>query len=491
LQSRPDFAEAHYNLGLALRELGKLEEAQASFQEAIRLKPDFAVAHNNLAGALLEQGMPEQALASYRQAIRLQPHLAKAQTNVLFCLNCDPEADPDEVFEEHRRWGEGVRGQGLGVRDQKPEVRSQQPGNPVPLRVGYVSPDFRHHALITYFEPVLAHHDPERVEAICYAEVARPDQVTARLQKLAHEWRWTCGLSDGQVTQQVRDDRIDILVDLAGHTGNHRLGVFARKPAPVQVTWLGYLNTTGLSAVDCRLTDAVLDPPGEPRRDTEELYRLPVGMCCFAPPAGAPDVTPLPALRRGHLTFGSLHSLFKLNARVFDLWSRVLLALPNAHLLMFRNTLTDAAQAHIRRQFAERGISGERLDLRRGPYDAGYLAVYGEIDVSLDTFPCSGGVTTCESLWMGVPVLSLCGVRPMARNAASILTRVGLADWVVQTPDQYVAKAMRLSKELNQLAGLRAGLRERVRGTLCDAAKFTRALEDAFYNMWSRKTDRR
>jgi predicted O-linked N-acetylglucosamine transferase (SPINDLY family) len=354
------------------------------------------------------------------------------------------------------------------------------------LRVGYVSPDFRQHPLIRYFEPVLANHDPARVEAICYAAVARPDAVTARLQKLAHGWRWITRMTDAEAAQCIHEDRIDILVDLTGHSSNNRLGILALRPASVQATWLGYLNTTGLDTVAYRLTDDFLDPPGQPIRDTEELLRLPGGMCCFAPPLDAPVVVPLPALRKGHLTFGCLQQLFKLNARVFDLWSDVLKALPDAKLLILRDSLTTTAQDRLRRQFSKRGIGEDRLDLRQGPRTEVYLDVYNEIDVCLDTFPCTGGVTTCESLWMGVPVLTLCGARPLGRNSAALLNRVGLKEWIVLTPEEYLTVARSLSGGLEQLAQLREGLRDHVRATLCDGKAFTRQLEDVYLKICRR-----
>ena len=246
------------------------------------------------------------------------------------------------------------------------------------------------------------------------------------------------------------------------------------------------MNTTGLTAMDYRLTDEFLDPPGKPIRDTETLVRLPLGMCCFAPIVDAPNVTPLPALRSRYLTFGSLQSLPKLNGRLFDLWCKVLKALPKSRLLMFRDSLTATAREHIRRQFTERGIGPEQLDLRKGSNLPGYLRVYEEIDVSLDTFPCTGGVSTCESLLMGVPVVTLSGVRPASRNSAALLTRAGLPDWVAQTPEEYVALAKRTASNLDQLAQLRAQLREHVTATLCDARQFTRALEEAYRGMWRR-----
>jgi len=510
----PRFFDACYNLGNALELRSRLDEAIQSYRQAVDLKPDFADAYNNLGSVFLRQGQLDDALTNFQQALRLQPDMAIAQSNHLFCLNYDPEANPDVVFEEYRRWGQAQESRKSDVGSPMSEelVLTSDFRHPTfddperPLRIGYVSPDFRHHALRRYFEPVLARHDPQRVHVICYAEVARPDAVTTRLQNLAQGWRWTYQLTDAQLAQCIRDDRIDILVDLAGHTGKNRLRVFARKPAPVQVTWLGYLHTTGLTSVDYRLTDDFLDPPtptlpppltraplpggergwGEGVLDTEELVRLPGGMCCFGRPLDAPDVGPLPALRQGHLTFGSLHQLFKLNAQVLDLWSEVLKALPTSRLLIFRDSLAGTAQDRIRRQFSERGIAINRLDLRPGPCTEGYMGVYGEIDVTLDTFPVSGGVTTCESLWMGVPVLTLCGERPLARNSAALLSRVGLTDWVVQTPQQYVALAARLGNELDRLSQLRAGLRPRVLASLCDAERFTRGLEEAYRNLWRR-----
>jgi len=496
LRINPQSAEAHCNLGNAFERQDKLDEAIRCYEHALQLKPDFAEARNNAGCALLRQGQVDLALASFRQTLRLQPDFAAAQSNLMSCSNYDPEADPDAVFAEHCRWGQaqesGVRNQESGIRSQESGVRNQAAQLPHAndptverrLRIGYVSPDLRQHALMRYFEPVLAHHDPRQVEILGYAEVPSPDAVTKRLQDLAHGWRWTCRLSDAQVAEQIRSDRIDILVDLAGHTANNRLGVFAHKPAPIQVTWLGYMNTTGLTAIDYRLTDAGLDPPGQPVRDTEQLMRLPGGVCCFAAPADAPPVGPLPALDRGHVTFGSLANLFKLNGQVFDLWSRVLQAVPSARLLLFRGTLTNTAQEHIRGQFTERGIASERLDLRRGSCAPGYLGIYGEIDVSLDTFPCTGGVTTCESLWMGAPVLSLRGVRPAARNSAALLARVGLDDWAVDTPQQYVAWAVRWASDVDRLATLRSELRDRAAAALCDAPHFTRTLEDAYRTMW-------
>ena len=479
LRLDPCSAEAHNGLGHVFKRQQKLDLAIVWFQKALDLNPNFAQAHYNLGCSLLEQGRPDLALVSYQNALRLDPDLAPAQSSFLCCLNYDPRADLDSIFAEHCRWGKIHRTEhaeyGGHSNEPLPERR---------LRIGYVSPDLRFHALARYIEPVLTHHDKEQVDVYCYAEVAKPDAVTTRLQGLVPGWRSTCRLSDAEVASLIRGDKIDILVDLAGHTRNSRLLVFTLKPAPVQVSWLGYMNTTGLPAMDYRLTDDVLDPPNQPNRDTEELLHLPGGMCCFAPPVDAPLVAPLPALANWHLTFGSLCGAFKYNGRVIDLWSQVLKAIPDARLIMFHHTLTGTAREHIRRQFANCGIAGDRLDFRRGNYSPGYLGIYKEIDVSLDTFPCTGGVTTCESLWMGVPVLSLGGVRPASRNSAAILARVGLGDFVVQSSEQYVVAAVKLAADFDHLSCIRARLRERMQKTICDASRFTKALENAYRKMW-------
>ena len=318
LALKPDFPEAHNNLAIELQGQGKLDEAEGHLREALRLRPTATDALNNLGGVLQLQGRLTEALDSYREVLRLSPNDSGAYSNLLLSANYDPDIDADTLFAEHREWGRRfgqVAGSGPAPgHDRNPTRR---------LRVGYVSPDLNWHPVAHFLQPILANHDLNQVEAICYAEGAGHDDMTTRLRSLARGWRSIHGLSDAQAADLIRADRIDILVDLAGHTAKNRLRVFAYKPAPVQVTYLGYPNTTGLTAIDYCLTDAIVDPPDEPARFTEELVRLPHGFCSYLPPA-APQTGPSPAVQNGYVTFASLHNLPKLNAGVFDVWSLIL-----------------------------------------------------------------------------------------------------------------------------------------------------------------------
>jgi predicted O-linked N-acetylglucosamine transferase (SPINDLY family) len=484
LRLRPDYAEAHANRAHALWKLGRVDEAVAHCRRAVEPRPDDPDGYTGLGITLLEQGHLAEAQKWLRQALEVEPRAAVAHSNLLIAVTYDPDLGPAERLAEHRRWGEQQAGH---LTPSPPPDRPRSPQRR--LRVGYVSPDLRTHVVARLIAPVLTHHDRQRVEAFCYAEVRTPDTHTEWLRGLADQWRSTCGLDDAAVADLVRADGIDILVDLAGHTGGNRLLAFARKPAPVQVTYLGYPNTTGLAAIDYRLTDAIADPPGEPVAHTEELVRLPGPFFCYHPPEDAPPVGPLPAAAAGRLTFGSLHTLAKLNPAVFDVWARVLHALPGSRLLVFRHTLTGQTREDLCRRLTDRGIARDRIELRRAPISSGgfHLPVYQEIDVLLDAFPWSAHATACESLWMGVPLVTLRGDCHAGRMAASALTHLGLTDWIAETPDDYVAVAVRAARDAGRLADLRRQLRERVLGSpLCDGRAFTRGLEEAYRAMWRR-----
>jgi predicted O-linked N-acetylglucosamine transferase (SPINDLY family) len=479
-----DKAEAFNNVGAVQLLLGRLPEAIAHLEQAVQRQPYRAEFLTNLGMALLHQGRVEDAMTYHRRARRVANVPAGPHQDLLLAANFDPELEAGNLLEEHVRWGK------VHAPPEAPAPHANDPDPERPLRVGYVSPDLRWHAVARFFEPILANHDPRRVEVHCYAEVRVADGVTRHMQGLARGWRFTCGLTDDALAEAVRADRIDILVDLAGHTANNRLLVFARRPAPVQVTYLGYPNTTGLSTIDYRLTDEVADPPGGPKRHTEELVYLAEGMCCYALSGDAPDVAPLPALRNGFVTFASPHSLCKFNARVLDLWARLLAAVPGSRLLVFRTGLTGPVRERFLAEFARRGVGAERLDLRDVNIgklrERGYLELYSEADVCLDAFPATAHTTACEALSMGLPLVTLYGDRTWGRQSASVLERLGLGDWVARTPDEYVAVAARKAADLPALAALRAGLRGRLMAHLGDGPRFTRALEDTYRQLWRR-----
>ena len=481
LALEPGRPEAHNVLGHALFTAGRCDEARAAFAEALRLRPDFAPAHNNLGRLCKATGLLPEAVAHFRDALAAQP-TPDTHSNLLYALNYLPEIEPGAVLAEHRRWHE-LYARPLAM------VRPLAPATDLgtrPLRVGYLSPDFNHHAVAYFIEPVLVAHDRARVEFFCYASVRQPDTVTERLRQLAGpaHWRDIARLDDEAAAQLIRQDRLDLLIDLAGHTAGHRLLIFARRPAPVQATWIGYPNTTGLDAIDYRLTDAISDPPGQTDGwHCEKLVRLPGPFSCYQPDARAPEVNALPATTTGRVTLGCLNNFAKVTPDVIALWSQILRELPDARLLLKSRGLGDpGVVTRIHAAFAAHGVPTERVTLdgtERGVAD--HLGLYHGIDLGLDPFPYNGTTTTCEALWMGVPVIALAGRVHAARVGASLLTHVGLPEFIAATPEAYVAAAVAAARDLPRLAETRRTLRERMRTSpLCDAVGFTRRLEAAF-----------
>lgn len=470
----------HNNLATLHEERGEYDLAVECLRRAIALRPGAAAYHNNLGEVSRALGRVREALDCYRTALEHDPDFAPAQSNFLMLLNYDPDTSPAAVAEAHRKWGERQR-RGLApaasfANDRDPERR---------LRIGYISPDFRRHAVARFFEPVLAGHDRDRSEVFLYSEAPVVDEVGQRLRSLADGWRPTWKQPTAAVVDQVRADGIDLLVDLAGHTRHHRLDVFARRAAPVQATYLGYPNTTGLTTIDYRLVDAVLDPPGASTWTSERLVRLPGASFCFAPPRNAPPVAPPPCLASGRITLGSHHAPIKLNDRVLRCWSEALAGLPGARLLLLRHTLSASMIAELHGRLEAQGIAADRVVMRPSSADESeYLAAYGEMDLVLDSFPFSGHTTTCEALWMGVPVVTLRGDRTAARLSASVLTRMGLDGFIAETSEEYVALVQRHARDVAGLARLRESLRPRVRDALGDGPSFTGHLEAAYRQMW-------
>jgi protein O-GlcNAc transferase len=445
------------------------------------LRTNYADAYNNLGVTLTAQGQWDEATYFYQQALNCRPDFATAHSNLLSCWNYDPTAESAALLAEHQRWADRHA-------RVPPETVHRNDRNPDRvLRVGYVSPDFFRHAVADFLKPVFSHHDPGQVEVYCYAQVPAPDATTAYFQARTRGWRSTLGRSDAEVAEQVRKDEIDILVDLAGHTANSRLLAFAYKPAPVQITYLGYPNTTGLATVDYRLTDAIADPRGEPVRHSEELVRLPLAFC-YEPPEHAASASPSPALASGRITFGSLNNLAKLNEQVIDLWCAILRAVPTAQLLIFRDSLRGSGEAHFHRQFVARGISPDRFNLSHAVLEGqDHLRVYESVDIALDPFPWSGHTTTCEALWMGVPVVTLYGKRYASRMAAGALSALGMTEFIADTAEKYLEIAAGWANDVEGLARLRGGLRDRMRASpLCDGRGFTRSLEQTYRELWRR-----
>ena len=352
------------------------------------------------------------------------------------------------------------------------------------LRVGYVSADFRRHSCAYFLEALLAHHDHGRFEIFAYADDRRSDDITERLKPMVDHWRSLIGMPDKAVAELVRNDRIHLLVDLAGHTAGNRLSAFAEKPAPIQVSWLGYPATTGLSAIDYRLSDDICDPPGATERfHTETLWRLPGGFLCYTAPREAPAVSPSPCSTGQPVTFGSFNNLAKVNQAVLEAWAELVSAVPGSRLLLKSKALrAPSVSERVAEVFTRRGIARERIILEGWAEAlAAHLAMYGKIDIALDTFPYNGTTTTFEAMWMGVPVISLAGDRHSARVGASILTRCGLEDFIAKSLDDYLAKAIALARDPQALGELRRALRPRLANSpLCDGKAFAQQIEDAY-----------
>lgn len=353
------------------------------------------------------------------------------------------------------------------------------------LKIGYLSADFREHAMRHFIEPLLARHRASQVELVCYAQGPGFDAHTQRLAGYGHRWLWVHAMRDAELAAQIERDAIDILVDCTGHTQGTRLTALAGKPAPIMMSWLGYLNDTGLPAMDYRLSDEWVDPPHEARTEgTEAVLRIPGGMLAYRPHMAAPDTGEPPCLSQGLVTFGSLNNIQKLNRVIVAQWAQILHAVPRARLLLQSKLLADARTVgRLRGLFEAFGIAASRLDLR--PATADFLSTYRDIDIALDTQPYGGGATTCDALWMGVPVVTQTGTRPAGRLSTSLLHSVGHPEWVTNSPAQYVSIAVALANQPAELAQIRRTLRAQVQASaLCDEAGFVERLEAVYREAW-------
>jgi len=478
-------ADAWFELGIAVRRLRQFTAGAAAFTEALRLRPNDVGALTGLAGLEQERLGHSTALQHFRQAAAIAPAPSLVQSRLLMALNYPDGADDLDVFREHERWGRQIA-EATTRRAGRMPARADPDR---PLRIGYLSADLRKHPVPCFLEPILAGHDPARVTPVVFCDVERPDAVTGRLRNLVGEWHETFGLSSEALVETIRAQRIDILVDLAGHAPRNRLHAFALRAAPVQVSYLGYPNTTGLphEIMQYRLTDALCDPVGQTDKlHTEQLVRLPGCFLCYRPPKDAPDVAPPPAVKGKGITFGCFNHIVKITRPMIARWSEILHRVPGSRLMIKSKLLADLGTIGVVRDaFAENGIDDGRLILT--PYADSYvvhLAKYGEIDIALDTFPYHGTTTTCETLWMGVPVVTWAGASHRSRVGASLLTAVGIEELISDSSDAYINCAVELAKDVDRMSKFRRELRDRMRAScLRNEAGFVRNLEAAYRNM--------
>jgi protein O-GlcNAc transferase len=482
----PASAEIQSNLGVALRDKGRLDESIDCFRRAVTLNSSDVEALSNLGTGLKDAGLVSEAIDCYRRAIAIRPAFSVA-SNLIYTLHFDPTCTPQQLWAEQVRWEQTyarpLETQIEAHANDRSADRTSTSSVESRLRVGYISPDWREHPIGRFMLPLLSNHDHERFEIYCYSDLARPDALTERLRELADVWRNTAGLPDERVAHLIREDRIDILVDLTMHMAGTRLLSFACKPAPVQVTYLAYCGTTGLRTIDYRLTDPYLDPLGDEERFYSERSMRLRSYWCYEPPDGAPEVQPPPAQSAGHVTFGCLNNFCKVSPESLATWCSLLRAVPGSRLVV--HAAEGAHRERLRQRASSEGVAPERIEFVGTLPVAQYLEQYHRIDIALDPFPYPGGTTSCDALWMGVPVVTLPGTTAISRGGLSILSNLQLPDLVAGSQDEYVRIAAGLAAALPRLADLRSTLRERMRASpLMDGPGFARDVEAAYRRMW-------
>jgi protein O-GlcNAc transferase len=484
VQLDPNYAATYYLLGYAFMQQNKLHEAVESYKLSLSINPYSSATLSNLGSALGHQGKLVEAEDCLRQAIQMEPNNLNAYETLLMMMHYNSRYDAQAVFSEHLKFAKQFEGPLLPAFLPHPNKR-----NPARiLKICYVSPDFRRHPIASFIEPVIAAHNRTAVELFCYSDFSGHDEVKTRIEKHSDHWRDIAGIPDDKVAELMRKDGIDILVDLAGHTAHNRLLLFARKPAPVQVSWIGYPATTGLSSMDYKIVDKYTDPPGMTEQFyTEELIRMPESFLCYLPEKDSPEVSALPALASGHITFGSCNNFSKVSSEAIDLWTTILRSIPGSRLIMKAKSLSDdSVRDYVMDMFTTRGIPAGRIDLLSWePSIKGHLDTYNRIDIGLDTFPYNGTTTTCEALWMGVPVITLSGVSHASRVGVSILSNIGLGALIAKTKEEYLAIVMNLAGDPKRLSELRESLRGMmIRSPLTNAKRFVLALENSYRSMW-------
>jgi protein O-GlcNAc transferase len=487
LQIKPNFAEAHSSLGSVLQSQSKLAEAETHCRAALKIDPHYTEAYINLGNVLKDLGRLIEAEDNYRKILHLDPYHANAFSNLLFSLNYR-ETDPQHTHQLACQFG-------LETSFKTPKRFTSWPTevSPARLRIGFVSGDLWNHPVGYFLEGLLEKINPDLFELHAYTTNDKTDELTQRIQPRFSGWQSLRGLSDESAARLVHTDGIHVLIDLSGHSAGNRLPLFAWKPAPVQVSWLGYFATTGLAEMDHIIADPWSLPESEAVYFTENIWRLPETRLCFTPPVDDLDAGPLPALANGYVTFGCFNNLTKMNEAVVALWARVLKAVPESRLFLKSRQLDETAeQQRTLERFAAQGIAADRLILEGADPRMAYLAAYQRVDIALDPFPFTGGTTSTEGLWMGVPVLTLTGERFLSRQGVGILMNAELSDWIATDADDYVARAVSHAADLVKLARLRQELRQQMLASpLFDAARFARNFETAMQGMWQQFTEHR
>lgn len=479
----------YINLGNALQEKGQLSEAALCYQKVLQRSPASFEALNNLGNISKEMGLLDEAESYYRRAIQYVPNDATAYQNLLMIMHYDSRYDAQTIFHAHLQFAERYAAplSSLVFTCTNEKIPARR------LKIGYVSPDFRKQSVGFFIGPVLESHNHDDFEIFCYANLPVHDEMSERMRKHADRWRNITGLSDEKAAELIRSDGIDILVDLAGHTAFNRLLLFARRPAPVQATWIGYPDTTGLPSIDYRLVDNFTDPPGMTEQfSAEELLRLPECFLCYRPYTDSPEAGILPARANGFITFGSFNSFPKVSSQTLTMWTAILKAVPRSRLIIKAKSLSDATtRSHFINLITRSGLGKERIEMLHWVTSTkAHLDTYRRIDIGVDTFPYNGTTTTCEALWMGVPVITLAGKTHVSRVGASLLSNIGLPELIAKTPEEYVEIAIKLAHDLTRLRILRQNLRAMMsNSSLTNATLFTANLEDCYRTMWQRWCD--
>jgi predicted O-linked N-acetylglucosamine transferase (SPINDLY family) len=460
--------------GVVLQANHQLDEAEAVFRAGIALASDIPEIHNNLGNALQDSGRIEEAIEEFRRAIRLRPDFSVAHSNLLYAMHFDPACEPAKLLEAHRDWAR-LHAEALSLAAPPPA-----PTQNSRIRIGFVSSDLHNHPIGRFLLPILESFDREQFEIVCYYSGHAKDAVNAKLRSASDAWHDAANLNDAQLADLIRSHGVDVLFDLACHAPFNRLLVFARRPAAVQITYLGYPGTTGMSAMDFRITDPTLDPPGDESEAfySERSLRPASNYWCYRAIDDTPDVGPLPAERNGYVTFGCLNHFSKVNPPLLETWCRLMREVPDSQLIL--HALAGSSRERALATMASHGVDASRVEFVCSQPMPQYLDTYNRIDVGLDPFPYNGGTTTCDALWTGVPVVTLAGTLAVHRAGASILSNVGLPELITQNADDYVRVARELAEDRPRLREIRANLREKMRASpLCDAATFTRGLEES------------